>query len=250
MNAEFKELLGEVVKHLKEFTRSQMVNIDILLGQVDIITWRGLKAVKKKFSSEVGILKWLPPSIFYKASYPFTVVSHERFRRELQFFLSGGGRWFKVPKIYEVDEENTVLIREFIDGSKLTYELGVSELLGKVLAEIHLRGYALGDVKPSNFIVSDGIYVIDAEQAVITSNNDLFSWDLILTLLFISYRYVVEPKDFKIFVKHFIESYLEGGGSILNVKSIFSIRNLSIALLIPPHTLKSIVEVLSEEKII
>ncbi|MEM0453923.1 MAG: hypothetical protein QXO98_04640 [Sulfolobales archaeon] len=250
MSAEFKELLSEVVKHLKEFTRSQVVNIDLLLGQVDIITWNGLKAVRKKFSSEIGILKWLPPSIFYKASYPFTVVSHERFKRELQFFINGGGKYYGVPKIYEVDEENTTLIREFVEGNKLTYELEISDLLGKALAEIHFRGYALGDVKPSNFIVSDKVYVIDAEQAVANNNHDLFGWDLILTLLFISYRYVVEPGNFKKFVYHFIKSYLDSGGNMLNVKSVFSIKNLSIALLIPPHTLKSIVEVLSEDKVV
>lgn len=246
MSVEFKELLSEVVKHLKEFTRSQVVNVDLLLGQVDIIEWGGVKAVRKKFSSEVGILKWLPPSIFYKASYPFALIPYERFRRELQFFSHGSGKWYKVPKIYEVDEEEIMLVREFVDGSRLTYDLEVSESLGKALAEIHSKGYALGDVKPSNFIVRDGIYVIDAEQAFMSNNTELFGWDLILTLLFVSYRYIVDPGGFKKFTKQFINNYLDGGGRISHVRSIFSIKNLSIALLIPPHTLKTLVEVVTE----
>ncbi len=248
MSSEFKELLSEVVKHLKEFSRGQIINIDVdvLLGQVDIMNLGGLKVVRKKFSSEIGILKWLPPSIFYKASYPFTVVPNERFKRELKFFSSGGGRWYRVPKVYEIDEVNLILVREFVEGSKLAYDLEASNLLGKVLAEVHSKGYALGDVKPSNFIVNDGVYIIDAEQAVAGGNDDLFSWDLILTLLFISYRYVVDPGGFKKFASQFINSYLEVGGSITAVKSIFSIKNLGIALLIPPHTLRTLVEVVSE----
>ncbi len=246
MSIEFKELLSEVIKHLKEFTQSQIINVDLLLGQVDIIEWNGVKAVRKKFSSEIGFLKWLPPSIFYKASYPFTISPYERLRRELQFF-SSGGKWYNVPKVYEIDEEEAVIIREFIDGNKLTYDLEISEVLGKALAEIHSNGYALGDVKPSNFIINDNnIYVIDAEQAVMSDNNELFSWDLILTLLFASYKYVVEPGEYKKFVKRLINSYLNSGGSILGVKSIFSIRNLSIALLIPPHTLKTLIELVTE----
>lgn len=246
MSIEFKELLSEVIKHLKEFTQSQIINVDLLLGQIDIIEWDGVKAVRKKFSSEIGLLKWLPPSIFYKASYPFTINPYERFRRELRFF-SSSGRWYKVPKVYEINEEEVVIIREFIEGNKLTYELEISEHLGRVLAEVHFKGYALGDVKPSNFIISNNdIYIIDAEQAVMNNDNELFGWDLILTLLFASYKYVIEPKLFKEFAKQFISSYLNNGGSILGVKSIFSIKNLSIALLIPPHTLKILIEAVTD----
>jgi tRNA A-37 threonylcarbamoyl transferase component Bud32 len=247
VSGEFKELLNEVLKYLKRFTQAQTVDLDMLLGQIDILEVNGLRVVRKRFSSEVGILKWLPPSIFYKASYPFTINPSERFRRELSFFNLGSGRFYSVPRLYGVDEGNLIIVREYVDGRKLSYDRESCELLSKALAEIHSRGYVLGDVKPSNFVINDrGIWVIDAEQAVVTSNEVLFGWDLILTMFFASYKYVVDVENFKDFIKSFIRGYLGSGGKVLWVKSMFSIKNLGIALLIPPHTLKVLMEELSE----
>jgi len=246
MGTEFKELITEVVKHLKEFINSQLINIDIIVGQVDIIEWHGLKAVRKKFSSEIGILKWLPPSLFYKASYPFTISPYERFRRELTFFSRGGGRWYRVPKVYEVNERELTLVREFIDGNFLGYNVEHAELFARALAEIHSSGYVLGDVKPTNFVVGDGLWVIDAEQSTVAGGSELMGWDLILTLLFASYSFFTDVSEFRRYVRVFLKSYVSYGGSLGAVKSILSIKNLSIALLIPPHHLVSLADTVDD----
>lgn len=241
---ESKNVLKEVIEHLKSIFDPHLPSIDSLLGQIEIIEWRGLKAVRKRFSSEIGLIKWLPPSLLYKSSYPFAILPAERFKRELNFFSLGDGSWYKVPRIYEVNGEELVIIREYVYGRTLTYDLSTCKLLAKVLAEVHLKGLVLGDVKQSNFLLNnDVIYIIDAEQAITAPSAELAGWDLMLTLLFASYKYVIDSRSFKEFVENFLREYLDSGGLRVGVESMLSVRNLSIALLMPLYNLAAITDI-------
>lgn len=241
-----KSVLSGVVEHLRGVFGLHLPGLEDLLGQVELVEWRGLRAIKKNFSSEVGLLKWLPPSLFYKSSYPFALSPAERFRRELNFFGMGNGNWYKVPRIYSVDESKLIIIREYIDGRPLTYSHSTCKLLARAMAEVHSRGLVLGDVKPSNFIISDNaIYIIDAEQAIsgLSNSDELAGWDLMLTLLFVSYRYVIDSHGFREFVERFLKDYIDSGGSRAGVSSITSLKNLSIGLLMPLYNLVTIMNI-------
>ena len=70
------------------------VSIDKLISQAEVITFEGRKAIKKVFTSEVGIIKWLPLALLLRPVYPFTLDPRERFKRELNFFnLGASGKW-------------------------------------------------------------------------------------------------------------------------------------------------------------
>lgn len=243
---EYRNVINEIIDYLKNIFETHLLSIDNLLGQIEVIEWNGLKAVRKSFQKQIGLLKWLPPSMLYKASYPFVISPQERFNREVFFFSAGDGARYRVPRIYEVVESDLIIIREFIDGKPLVYNLDTCALIARALADVHLKGFALGDVKPSNFIIKgEDVYIIDAEQAVRKGSPELFGWDLMLTLLFASYRYVIDLNGFKAFTRKFLESYLDAGGQSIWVKSITSPKNLSIGLLMPLHYLKAVSDIVS-----
>lgn len=243
---ESRSIINEIIDYLKSIFETRLLSIDNLLGQIEVVEWNGLRAVRKSFQKQIGLLKWLPPSILYKASYPFVISPQERFNRELLFFSAGDGSKYRVPRIYDVIESDLIIIREFIEGRPLMYNLDTCTLIARSLADVHLKGFVLGDVKPSNFIIRDeDVYIIDAEQAVRNETPELFGWDLMLTLLFASYRYVIDLNGFKAFTRKFLETYLDVGGQSIWVKSITSAKNLSIGLLMPLHYLKAVSDIVS-----
>ncbi len=214
------------------------VSIDKLISQAEVITFEGRKAIKKVFTSEVGIIKWLPLALLLRPVYPFTLDPRERFKRELNFFnLGASGKWssFSTPRVLSVDENALTLIREYVEGDLIDYKEN-AKMLAAALAEVHSKGYVLGDVKPTNFVVGNELYIIDAEQATQSSSNDHRAWDLLLTTFFMSYLLIRDLPTFKEVLKDFLKGYLDSGGGEEAVKQVASIKLTSLSLLIPlPH---------------
>ncbi len=210
--------------------------IDKFISQSEILVVEGRKYVRKRYLKEVGIIKWIPPATLFRANYPFTLLPKERFHREISFMTH---RWesVKVPKIVSTDESKLEIVREYVEGEVINYNRNAEEL-ANALGEIHREGWALGDVKPTNFIVKGGgeLYVIDAEQAIGKSTTSHRAWDLALTVFFAAYSNLPDLSGYESFLNKFLWTYVEayGGKEVINKLSSFQFGG--IFLLIPlPH---------------
>ncbi len=228
--------------------------IDRLISQSEIVVIDGRKYVRKRYLKEVGIIKWIPPTILFRVSYPFTLSPRERFKRELNFMTYGWQGFVRTPKPVHIDEENLEILREYVEGSVINY-LRDSEPLGRALALIHGEGWALGDVKPTNFLVnkdSTHVYVIDAEQSVRTNDLTHKAWDITLTAFFASYAYLSDLTAYEAFLQEFLREYVRGWeGGIAVLRELSSMRFGGIFLIMPlPHvfTLADMIDSIIEEE--
>ncbi len=229
------KVLEPLLRNLRDAFGGAYV-IDKLISQAEVVIIDNRKYVKKKYGKEVGILKWLPPAIFLRSIYPFTLEPRERMRREIEFLSQSWG-YLGVPRVLTYDESKLELVREYVEGDPLDYRSDTSpKLLGNALREIHLRGYALGDVKPTNFIVSKegDIYVIDAEQATKTDDPSIKCWDLMATLLLASYSLITNLSKYRYFVRSLINEYLRDQRLVEVIREYTSHKFGGLTLLMPP----------------
>jgi len=191
---------------VKQLSKLGLITLlDKIVSQAEVVEKSGVKYVLKKFTGETSF-KWFPLSTFLGFVYPFTYDPLERLERELSFFSKKWG--FKTPKIVEVDKENHRILREYVEGRALDIDTDADKL-GRVLGEVHREGWALGDVKLTNFLIGNdnSIYVIDAEQAISEAETQHMAWDLYLVLLMVSYVYIKSPSKFEEFLEDFLSSH-------------------------------------------
>ncbi len=228
--------------------------IDRLISQSEIVIIDGRKYVRKKYLKEVGIIKWIPPTILFRVSYPFTLSPRERFKRELNFMTYDWQSFVRTPKLVHTDEEKLEILREYVEGNVINY-LRDSEALGRALALIHGEGWALGDVKPTNFLVDEDsmhVYVIDAEQSVRTNDLTYKAWDIALSAFFASYAYLSDLTAYESFLQEFLKEYIhrwKGGVAVL--RELSSMKFGGIFLIMPlPHVfaLADIIDAIIEEE--
>lgn len=221
--------------------------LDKLVSQAEIIEWAGMKAVKKKFTKHIGLLKWVPAAIFFRAAYRFAVSPGERMRREVSFFSRRWGELL-VPRVFSVDEDKFELIREFINGRRLDPRKDCGAL-GTALGSVHGRGAALGDTKLSNFLVIDNIIaVIDAEQSLLDARPYEMGWDLLLTALFLALFYIADTTAFRSCAEDLISAYVSAGGRRDALDGVGSVRNSGLAVVIPLMHLHIFIKVVEEAK--
>ena len=192
------------------------------------------KVLAKRFKDWSGF-KWFPLTLWSFGARSFSVSGQARLAREyaISEFLHNEG--FNVPKILHVSNAERLVFMEYIDGENLSEAIkrlatstdmptiqNVLSMLGRVgelFAKVHLYDVALGDTKPDNVLIKrDGtIFLIDFEQA--TKEGDK-AWD-VAVFLYYSGHYL-EPfysnSKAESVAKAFIEGYLRGGGSVLNVR--------------------------------
>lgn len=192
------------------------------------------KVLAKRFKDWSG-LKWFPLTLWSFGARSFSVSGQARLAREyaISEFLHNEG--FNVPKILHVSNAERLVFMEYIDGENLSEAIkrlttssdpstiqNVLSTVGKVgelFAKVHSTNVTLGDTKPDNVLIKrDGtIFLIDFEQA--TKEGDK-AWD-IAVFLYYSGHYL-EPfynnGKAESVAKAFIEGYLKGGGSVLNVR--------------------------------
>lgn len=215
--------------------------LDKLISQTKVIESSEGKYVMKNFTGEKSSLKWFPVSTLLSPIYPFIYSPKERLERELRFFNT---EWknFRTPKIIEVDMENYVVKREYIRGRPLDMDLD-AQRLGAAMGEIHEKKWALGDTKPTNFLVGedDTLYVIDAEQAIPNAEKHHITWDLYLIFLISSYVYVSSVRSFGEFVKNFISSHSSSCHCSEAYDELISTRFGGLLILLPPSHLYRLV---------
>lgn len=190
--------------------------IEDAIKQIHIVEENGKKYVIKYYSVEPGLVKWfiikslsLPLQI-----YPYVTNPKDRMSREIIFFNKRPGS-IRAPRIIDVDWNNFLIKREYIEGEIFKPSANHVEYveLACIMAKIHRAGYALGDSKYTNFIVSrhSRIYIVDAEQAIETNNEIHYSWDLIVFTITILYSYGVlkDPENLYNRLRSFYSSYID-----------------------------------------
>ncbi|ARM76465.1 serine/threonine protein kinase [Acidianus manzaensis] len=207
--------------------------------QTKILEVDGQKFAMKCYALNAG-LKWYFISSFFR-SYPYASDYKIRMDREIDFFTT---KWEEigVPKIIDIDCENSCVIREYINGE----QIGINHFvkLGKSMRYIHDNGFALGDTKLENFLVKDDkIYVIDAEQAIRTKETTYYAWDILVFLLFVSFKYFNELKSFEFATKEFLESY---NITKEESKAIFGVKNITLLSMFPPMHLNIAKKIIAE----
>lgn len=220
--------------------------LDEFFSQTRVISIYNEKYIVKKYSRELGIIKWF---IIKTASrilniYPYVSDPEERMRRETIFFTSIDVD-VKHPKIFLMDWINTTVIREYVPGEPISpIDKNVYPVIGEILARIHHSGYVLGDTKFLNFLRTPGgeIYLIDAEQAITSREYKHRAWDLIVFIITAMYRLIslstlVYPEKYLDYIDALINSYSQSFKDYPLVFEEFgraSISNVVLMLLPPP----------------
>ncbi|BAB66448.1 hypothetical protein [Sulfurisphaera tokodaii] len=195
--------------------------------QTRLIDVDNRKIVVKCYSSSSSF-KWYLISPAFRG-FPYTSNPLERMNREINFFTYNWGDELKVPKVIDFDEETICMYREFIDGEEIS-DLEQFEELGRAINLIHKRNFALGDTKLENFLYNKKVYVIDAEQAIQTSNTSYFSWDLLVLAFSMSYKFLKDPQLFYLNYIKILEGYSPNKEI---VKELLNFNNLPLLSLIP-----------------
>jgi len=219
--------------------------LDDFSKQTQIYEFNGVKLVVKNYRKETGILKWLLINATNLTIniYPFTFQPIKRLEREA-FFFRAAPEVLNKPRVYVTDFLKIRLIREYIDGNSfinLNSEEAYQDL-GNHVGMLHREGWALGDSKISNFIYSvEGIYIVDAEQAIPSTDNRHYAWDLIVlasTMVLFNIESVVQRKnDLEKIMDSFIKGYVEGCNTV--VKEVARVLEKpsfkALAYLLVPH---------------
>ncbi len=173
------------------------------------------KRVLKKYSGGIGLIKWflIKAATVPVPLYPIAFNPKVRMQRELSFF-EYMSKYMKTPKIYEISWDELSVEREYIVGESI-YRSNEEEFfrkLGRALGTVHSHGRALGDSKCSNFIASSSgdVVIIDAEQAIETTNIEHYAWDIAVLVATLGYTInnILDVGGFKSRVKPILEGYV------------------------------------------
>ncbi|WP_252896520.1 serine/threonine protein kinase [Metallosphaera hakonensis] len=173
--------------------------------------------------------------------FPYVASATTRMSRELEF-MTYPWRKIKVPKIIDFDVKDKCVIREFVDGKPPETEEELISI-GIALREIHDNRFVMGDTKFENFLINEGVYVIDAEEAIVSTEPALRGWDILVFFLFVSYKYIQDLKTFEKVLLGFLETY---GASRDIATHIVSLRNVQLLSLFPPLHLTTVRKITSE----
>ncbi|ABP95763.1 MULTISPECIES: serine/threonine protein kinase [Metallosphaera] len=213
--------------------------IRVLYAQTKVLETQGQKYVVKCYDSSVA-LKWYFISSMFRP-FPYVANPLTRMSREMEF-MTYPWKNLKVPKIIDFDIKEKCVIREFIEG-KIPEEENDFINLGVVLREIHDNGFVMGDTKFENFLINDSIYVIDAEEAIMSDEPELRAWDILVYFLFVAYKYIQDLKGFENIVHGFLDLYKPSREVALNAMSL---RNVQLLSLFPPIHLGILRKIISE----
>jgi len=127
-----------------------------------------------------------------KKSYRLPQIDTElrrgRTRREAKLLSDARRCGVNTPTIVSVDEENSKITMEYIDGERLKEFLNetndknrekTAEDVGKAVGTLHKQGIVHGDLTTSNMILKDGeIYLIDFGLGEFTKRIESLAVDL------------------------------------------------------------------------
>jgi len=211
---------------------------------------RSQRAVVKRFKN-IAALKWVLLNIWAIPTKRFEQNPDARMAYEYTALLRFRELGFNTPRILLVYLSDRILVTEFLEGKSLAeiiteYLSGESEdlepvkLYGRTLAEVHSKGYTIGDTKPSNTLYSDSkLYLTDLEQAMEGGDP---SWDI---AEFIYYAIKLTPSSQRI--KGFIEAFKEGYLRVGEKNVLEAAASLKYLKPFQPIILPNVVKMVREE---
>jgi len=211
---------------------------------------RAQKAVVKRFKN-IAAFKWVFLNIWTMPTKRFEQNPDARMAYEYTALLRFRELGFHTPHILLVYLSERILITEFLEGKSLAHlitqyldgesdDLEPVKLYGRTLAEVHKKGYTIGDTKPSNTLYSDSkLYLTDLEQAMEGGDP---SWD-IAEFIYYSIKLTSPSQRLKEFVKAFKEGYLSVGERSVLVEA----ASLKYLKPFQPIILPNVVKMIREE---
>jgi tRNA A-37 threonylcarbamoyl transferase component Bud32/predicted nucleotidyltransferase len=185
-----------------------------------------VSVVLKNFS-DIRSLKWALLGVWAAAANRFSMSPLSRLEREYAMTGSLRSAGVKVPKIIAVSPDVRILVKSYVQGPTLSkviddYSNGRSAGLtavaeyGRLMSVIHNSGYALGDAKASNVVVSsDGLYLTDLEQS--DPNGDK-AWDL-AEFIYYTAKLTAKQDAMNDVARTFLDSYAKSGAADILAKA-------------------------------
>ncbi|MGB9734033.1 MAG: hypothetical protein ACPL2E_05475 [Conexivisphaera sp.] len=211
---------------------------------------RGIRIVVKDYGSPWSA-KWIMVRVAAAGIREMRLTSLERLSAEYAFTRSLRAAGLSTPRILLVDPGRPVMAREYVEGVVLEKVVGEEEPfreLGRLMGRLHSIGVTLGDVKPSNFLVSQlgaaRIYLIDCEQAMLGGSAP---WDVASFLYFLAPLGRRRGWDaVRISAISFLDGY-SSTGDVATLRSALSTRYLApLSPLLQPGEGAAIAGVLSQ----
>ncbi len=175
MNEQLAKVSGFASFKVKEKSLGEPYTTTKVLTLVD--GQRERTFVVKNFS-DVMSLKWALLGLWAVAARKFSMTPIARLEREYTASIQLRRSGVKTAKIVAVAPDERIIVKEFIDGPTLSSiveglfhgkgdGMEFVACYGAAMAKVHAAGFALGDAKASNVIVSGGeLYLTDLEQTV------------------------------------------------------------------------------------
>jgi tRNA A-37 threonylcarbamoyl transferase component Bud32/predicted nucleotidyltransferase len=167
-----------------------------------------------KYFADIRSVKWALLNV-WSLSRKFSTSPQARMHREYYASVVLRSREVATPMIIGAVLDEKVLVKEYIEGERLSdivqgiltgrsEETRTVERFGEAMGAVHRAGFALGDSKATNVIVSGdgGLYFTDLEQA--TEGGDQ-AWDV---AAFVYYQAKLSFKEAG--TKKVTEAFLEG----------------------------------------
>ena len=231
---DIERLLSKIYQSRKlEILRSRREGV---LSTVRVITIRidgeEESIVVKKYSW-LSLPKWILIQLWTIDTKRFHLTPKRRLLNEyngLKYLMNS--KLANPVNLMLIDWKGKRLITEYIHGTKLseisnlnleTIKKAFNEY-GKILGKIHSENYVVGDTKPQNIIVNNGLSIVDLEQWSKGKNK---AWDISL-FLFYTFKFKLRVRDLKNIITQFINGYLQEGGDIKDLLKAVSIRYMRI----------------------
>ena len=167
-----------------------------------------------KYFADIRSVKWALLNV-WSLSRKFSTSPQARMHREYYASVALRSRGVATPRVIGAVLDEKVLVKEYIEGERLSdvvqgiltgrsEETETVERFGEAMGAVHKAGFALGDSKATNVIVSHagGQYFTDLEQA--TEGGDQ-AWDV---AAFVYYEAKLSLKEAG--TKRVAEAFLEG----------------------------------------
>jgi tRNA A-37 threonylcarbamoyl transferase component Bud32 len=215
---------------LEAYTKREK-SLGEIYSTAKLLTLRGASGKEARFVlkyfADIRSVKWAILNV-WSLSRKFSTSPQARMHREYYASVVLRSRGVATPMIIGAVLDEKVLVKEYIEGERLSdivqgiltgrsEETRTVERFGEAMGAVHIAGFALGDSKATNVIVSGdgGLYFTDLEQA--TEGGDQ-AWDV---AAFVYYQAKLSFKEAgtKKVTEAFLEGYKKANGAENLVKA-------------------------------